>query len=65
MHLPVSWVVHAGGMLSKGEGIGEGVEREVLEETGVRVRFVSLACFRHNLEYPGGFGSGDIYFVAR
>jgi len=54
-----------GGMLSKGEGIGEGVEREVLEETGVRVRFVSLACFRHNLEYPGGFGSGDIYFVAR
>ena len=52
-------------MLSKGEGIGEGVEREVLEETGVRVRFVSLACFRHNLEYPGGFGGGDIYFVAR
>ena len=54
-----------GGMIDAGESLGEAVEREVREETGVEVRFVSIGCFRHNPAYPGGFGNADMYFVAR
>ena len=41
------------------------VVREVQEETGVKVAFESMICFRHNILYPGGWGNGDIYFAAR
>ena len=52
-----------GGALRPGEHLVEGVVREVLEETGVRTRFESLACFRHWHGYR--FGKSDIYFVCR
>ena len=52
-----------GGALQPGEHVVEAVVREVLEETGVRTRFESLACFRHWHGYR--FGKSDIYFVCR
>ena len=52
-----------GGALHSGEHLVDGVIREVLEETGVRTRFESLACFRHWHGYR--FGKSDIYFVCR
>jgi 8-oxo-dGTP diphosphatase len=50
-----------GGALHAGEHLQEAVVREVLEETGVRTRFESLVCFRHQHEYR--HGKSDIYFV--
>lgn len=52
-----------GGALHPGEHLVEGVLREVLEETGVQVRFESLVCFRHWHGYR--HGKSDIYFVCR
>ena len=52
-----------GGTVQSGEHVVEAVLREVIEETGVRTRFESLACFRHWHGYR--FGKSDIYFVCR
>ena len=52
-----------GGLLEPGEAVTEGVIREVLEETGVRTRFESLACFGHMHSYH--FGKSTLYFVCR
>ena len=52
-----------GGALQPGEHLVEAVEREVLEETGVRATFETMACFRHWHGYR--YGKSDIYFVGR
>jgi 8-oxo-dGTP pyrophosphatase MutT (NUDIX family) len=52
-----------GGALQPGEHLVDAVLREVLEETGVQVRFESLVCFRHWHGYR--YGKSDIYFVCR
>ena len=54
-----------GGHVDRQESLPDAVVREVIEETGVPVKFDNVVCFRHNLEYPGGFGNGDMYFAAR
>ena len=41
----------------------DALEREILEETGVRTEFESLVCFRHWHQYR--YGKSDIYFVCR
>jgi 8-oxo-dGTP pyrophosphatase MutT (NUDIX family) len=52
-----------GGALQPGEHLVDAVLREVLEETGVSVKFESLVCFRHWHGYR--YGKSDIYFVCR
>jgi 8-oxo-dGTP pyrophosphatase MutT (NUDIX family) len=52
-----------GGALHVGEHLVEGVVREVLEETGIESRFMSLACLRNMHGYR--YGRSDIYFVCR
>ena len=52
-----------GGALQAGEHLGQAVEREVYEETGVRAKFESIACFRHWHGYR--YGKSDIYFVGK
>ena len=52
-----------GGALQAGEHLVDGVVREVLEETGIETRFLSLACFRNQHGYR--HGRSDIYFVCR
>ena len=52
-----------GGALHPNENLAEAVEREVLEETGVRAEFETIACFRHWHGYR--YGKSDIYFVSR
>ena len=52
-----------GGALKPGEHLVTGVRREVLEETGIETRFVSLMGFRHWHGYR--FGKSDIYFICR
>jgi 8-oxo-dGTP pyrophosphatase MutT (NUDIX family) len=52
-----------GGALHPGEHIADAVIREVEEETGIRTKFVHLACFRHWHGYR--YDKSDIYFVAR
>ncbi len=52
-----------GGHLHEEEHLADAVVREVLEETGIRTRFVSLVCFRHQHAYR--HGKSDIYFVCR
>ena len=52
-----------GGALQAGEHLGQAVEREVLEETGVRAQFESIACFRQWHGYR--YGKSDIYFVGK
>ena len=52
-----------GGALHPDEHLAEAVEREVLEETGVRAQFEAIACFRHWHGYR--YGKSDIYFVSR
>ena len=52
-----------GGALHPGEHITDAVSREVLEETGIKTRFVTLNCFRHWHGYR--YGKSDIYFVCR
>ena len=53
-----------GGLIDAGESLAAGVEREVFEETGLKVKFENVTSFRHNLDYPGGFGNSDMYFCA-
>ena len=52
-----------GGHLHEQEHLADAVVREVLEETGIESRFVSLVCFRHQHAYR--HGKSDIYFVCR
>ena len=52
-----------GGALQPGEHLIDAVLREVLEETGVQVKFEALVCFRHWHGYR--YGKSDIYFVCR
>ena len=52
-----------GGLIDPGEHLADGVMREVFEETGVRTRFESVVCFRHQHGYR--FGKSDFYFVCR
>ncbi len=52
-----------GGALHPNENLAEAVEREVLEETGVKAEFETIACFRHWHGYR--YGKSDIYFVSR
>ncbi|MDP6037326.1 MAG: NUDIX domain-containing protein [Candidatus Latescibacteria bacterium] len=52
-----------GGALHAGEHIADCVQREVLEETGVRTKFEKLVCFRHWHGYR--YEKSDIYFVCR
>ena len=52
-----------GGALLAGEHLGQAVEREVLEETGVKAVFESIACFRQWHGYR--YGKSDIYFVGK
>ncbi|MEZ4660817.1 MAG: NUDIX domain-containing protein [Caldilineaceae bacterium] len=52
-----------GGALHPGEHLADGVIREVYEETGVRVKFDALVCFRHWHGYR--YGKSDIYFICR
>ena len=52
-----------GGALVAGEHLGQAVEREVLEETGVKAVFESIACFRQWHGYR--YGKSDIYFVGK
>lgn len=54
-----AWHVHC--FLITDEDIVEAVKREVLEETGIQTKFVSLVCFRHILNFR--FGCSDIYFI--
>jgi len=50
-----------GGLVETREGIREAVEREVFEETGLKVSFVSLAAFRESHTAP--FGGSDFYCI--
>ncbi|NQW22315.1 MAG: NUDIX domain-containing protein [SAR202 cluster bacterium] len=52
-----------GGALLAGEHLGQAIEREVLEETGVKSEFESIACFRQWHGYR--YGKSDIYFVGK
>jgi len=52
-----------GGALQPGEHLVDAVEREVLEETGIKARFQSLHFFRHWHGYR--YGKSDIYFACR
>ena len=50
-----------GGLVDPGEDMTTAVVREIMEETGVRVKFHSLVAFRES--HLGPFGSTDIYCV--
>ncbi len=52
-----------GGFIETGEHLVTGIEREVLEETGIEAQFEKLVCFRH--WHVDRFGSSDIYAVCR
>ena len=52
-----------GGALLQGEHLVDALEREILEETGIRAEFEALVCFRHWHQYR--YGKSDIYFVCR
>ncbi len=52
-----------GGFIEVGAHLVTGIEREVLEETGIEAQFERLVCFRH--WHVNRFGSSDIYSVCR
>lgn len=52
-----------GGMLEPGEHFGEGVVREVHEETGIRAAFQGVVSIRHH--HKGQFGTSNLYVVCR
>ncbi len=52
-----------GGLLHHREDLADGVVREVLEETGVRTRFLAVNSVRHR--HSGAFDHSDLYVVCR
>lgn len=52
-----------GGKLAAGERLAEAVEREMLEETGLRVRALDLIEVYERLPRPGAGGTADHYVV--
>eukprot|EP00475_Leptophrys_vorax_P043968 TRINITY_DN8646_c0_g1_i1.p1 TRINITY_DN8646_c0_g1~~TRINITY_DN8646_c0_g1_i1.p1 ORF type:complete len:293 (+),score=92.49 TRINITY_DN8646_c0_g1_i1:63-881(+) len=55
------WWKFPGGAVDAGEDITDACVREVLEETGVKVRFKKVLAFRHLLKFR--FQRGDLYFL--
>lgn len=51
-----------GGLVDPGEDIRSAAQREVLEETGIKSKFVSIAAFRET--HSGPFDSTDCYLIA-
>lgn len=49
-----------GGLVDQGETINKAVEREVLEETGVKANFVGILAMREQMDYK--WGAADMYF---
>lgn len=52
-----------GGLVDAGEDIGTAAERETLEETGVKTKFLSIMAFREKHHYL--WQKSDLYFVVR
>ena len=50
-----------GGLVEVGESIGESVEREVWEETGIKAKHVGVLAFRELLKFH--FSQQDMYFI--
>ena len=50
-----------GGFVDKGETIKQGVEREVMEETGVKGVFQGILAMREQMDYK--YGAADFYIV--
>jgi len=51
-------------MLNQGEDIWQTAEREVLEETGIKAKFISIIGWRqtHNVPF-GNVGKSDLFFL--
>ena len=52
-----------GGMTEPGEHLVAALEREVMEETGIRARFCGWVAMRHH--HKGQFGASNLYIVGR
>ena len=50
-----------GGLVDPAEELSKAAEREVLEETGIKSKFVSIAAFRET--HNGPFGTTDLYVI--
>jgi len=50
-----------GGYVDRGETVRQGVEREVLEETGVKGEFQGILAMREQMDYK--YGAADFYIV--
>jgi len=50
-----------GGFVDHGETVRQGVEREVLEETGIRGEFQGLLAMREQIDFK--YGAADLYMV--
>jgi len=49
------------GLLDAREDIKDGIERELMEETGIKGEFVKVLAFRHGHSAP--WGKSDLYFI--